>query len=216
MKAVIFDLDGLLLDTERIHAQVYERIANRYDRTIPEAVQARLRGRRSEDSAATLIEAVGLPLNVEEFLTIRLPLVEAAIQAAPPMPGAVELVRSLHAAGVPQAIATSSNRSAFAHKTVPHRSWLDLCNPVICGDEPGLWRSKPAPDIFLIAAERLGVTPADCLVFEDAAAGIAAGKAAGMTVVAVPGPGADPDELAIADVLLDSLEQFDLGAWGLA
>jgi pseudouridine-5'-monophosphatase len=77
-------------------------------------------------------------------------------------------------------------------------------------------RAKPAPDIFLTAAAQLGVAPENCLVFEDAPSGVAAAKAAGMSVIAVPDPNMSHDAFADASEIIDSLELFDLEKWGLS
>jgi pseudouridine-5'-monophosphatase len=85
----------------------------------------------------------------------------------------------------------------------------------VLGDDPEVNRGKPAPDIFLAAARRLGVTPQQCLVLEDAPSGVEAARAAGMSVVAVPYPGMDHRAFAGASHVLPSLESFNPALWGL-
>jgi pseudouridine-5'-monophosphatase len=122
------------------------------------------------------------------------------------MPGARALTAALAARAVPQAVATSSGRRLFDLKTAQHREWFRVFDAVVLGDDPRLHRGKPAPDIFLLAAKELGVDPASCLVFEDATVGVAAARAAGMQVIAVPDPENDPRPFADADLVLPSLE----------
>ena len=87
---------------------------------------------------------------------------------------------------------------------------------IVCGDDPAVKHGKPAPDIYLEAARRVGVDPSECLVFEDALSGVMAGKAAGCTVVAVPDPRMDKTIFEnVADIVLDSLTKFDGRPWGI-
>lgn len=86
---------------------------------------------------------------------------------------------------------------------------------VVLGDDPEVHEGKPAPDVFLVVARRLGVAPEKCLVFEDSPAGIAAARRAGMHAVAVPDPNMSAAAYEQADQVLRSLEEFDPAAWGL-
>jgi len=132
------------------------------------------------------------------------------------MPGAVDLVQSLHTARIPMAVATSTHRSLFELKTTRHQEWFRLFDVIVLGDDSRIKSSKPAPDIFLQAASDLNADPTHCLVFEDSPAGVAAGRAAGMQVVAVPYPGMDRTQLNQADVLIDSLAHLTLRDLGLS
>lgn len=193
-QAVIYDLDGLLLDTEPIHAQVYDEVAQQFGVQLDPAFQAKLRGRPSRETSRLIVETLNLPVTPAEFLAIRKPIIEARVAQSPARPGAAELVQALHQRQFPQAIATSSTQPAFAIKTQQHQHWFRLIETVVCGDDPQLERPKPAPDIFWLAAKRLGVKPEACLVFEDSVSGVRAALEAGMTVIAVPDP-ADRDRL---------------------
>jgi len=114
-------------------------------------------------------------------------------------------VAALAARRVAQAVATSSSRPLFELKTRRHREWFRTFDVIVCGDDPRCVRGKPAPDIFLVAAAELGARPAACVVVEDSPAGVAAGRAAGMQVVAVPDPAMDRTRFAEADLVVDSL-----------
>jgi len=212
---VIYDLDGLLLDTEPIYAQVYQAIAHRYGKTLSESVKSQISGRNALDSARTLIEMLELPLTPESFLREREPLLRDLLPHAQPLPGAVRLTQHLHQHHVRQAVATSSAGLSFDLKTSNHTQWLALFDCIVKGDDPAIGRGKPAPDIFLIAAQRLGADPAACLVFEDALAGVKAAIAAGMCVVAVPDSSMDKQLYHDADQVLNSLSEFQPQLWQL-
>ncbi|WP_398335531.1 HAD family hydrolase [Vulcanococcus sp.] len=197
--ACLFDLDGLLLDTEPLHAQAWQQAARHFGRELSAEELMALRGRRRHDCADTVrgwIAASGGPsLNSAELLAVRQPIAEALLVQAPPMAGAPELVEHCHRQGIPMALATSSSREAVALKAGPH-PWLQRIGVRVHGDDPQLERGKPAPDVFLLAAGRLGVAAADCWAFEDSPAGVAAAQAAGCRVHVLPPPHLDDDALA--------------------
>ncbi|MGF1491061.1 MAG: HAD-IA family hydrolase [Microcoleaceae cyanobacterium] len=212
---LIYDLDGLLLDTEPLHAKVNQMLANRYDKVIDPELMSQLRGRKSHDSAGLIIETLQLPISVTDYLKEKDAIIYQFYPNVPPLPGAVELTQHLASHQIPQAIATSSSSRPFAEKTQSHQQWFSIFQQIVRGDDPELKRGKPAPDIFLLAAQRMGANPENCLVFEDALVGMKAGKAAGMSVVAVPDADADRQLYGDADQVLDSLKQFKPEQWGL-
>ena len=211
---VIFDLDGLLLDTETINAKVNHTIAGRYGKTFDLSVKVKIAGRSTLDSAQILVEMLQLPVTPEAYLEERKAIIYDLYPQAKPLKGAIRLTRHLHRHQIPQALASSSSRHHFNLKT-SHQPWFSLFDCIVLGDDPALKQSKPAPDIFLIAAERLGASPKHCLVFEDAVAGMQAAKAAGMSVVVVPAPDIDPQLYQNADQILTSLEEFEPQLWQL-
>ncbi len=212
---LIYDLDGLLLDTEGFYTQAAQTIAASFGKHFDWSIKAKLLGRPGLDAARILIETLELPLTPEDYLEYRRPILEALFPTTSFLPGAYELTQHLHRQGIPQAIATSSTASIFDLKTHHLSDWIDCFEVVVRGDDPFLKQGKPAPDIFLLAAQRLGAEPQHCLVFEDAPSGVIAAKAAGMRVIAVPDPHMDPAAYLQADALLTHLNQFEPGLWGL-
>ena len=215
IKAVIVDMDGLLLDTEGIYTEVTQAIAQKYGKTFDWSHKQHIIGRGARDLAHYVVEALELPISVDEFLEIRAPLMTARFPEALGMVGAEALVRHLKANGVPIAVGTSSSSKYFALKTQQHQDWFSLFDTIVTADDPEVGAAKPAPDIFLVAARRLGVAPADCLVFEDSPFGVTAAKAAGMFALAVPDSAMAPEKYTHADGRLGSLLEFTPAHWGL-
>lgn len=211
--ACLFDLDGLLLDTEPLQARAWREAAAQFGVALSEEQLMQLRGRRRLDCAHQVIawidEKGGTPVASEELLARRQPIAEALLGGARPMPGAPELVLRCREQAIPMAIATSSSREAVERKAGPH-PWLAQISERVHGDDPELQAGKPAPDVFLLAAKRLGVDSRDCWAFEDSPAGARAALAAGCRVhVLVPAEmplGAYPENVT----LLSSLEQVQL------
>jgi pseudouridine-5'-monophosphatase len=211
---VIYDNDGLLLDTEPFYTEAHGEVVARYGKTFDWSIKSKIIGLRAEDSARICIDALGIPLTVEEYLEARKAKLEELFPKSEPLPGAVRLTRWFASQGVPQAVATSAERYHFDLKILRHLKWYDLFNCIVTGDDPEVGRGKPAPDIFLLAARRMQADPERCLVFEDSPAGIAAARAAGMYAVAVPDPHMDHGVYRDAHEILRSLEEFDPSRWG--
>jgi pseudouridine-5'-monophosphatase len=205
---LIYDFDGLLLDTEPIHWQVNAAIAQRYGKTFTLSVHTKIIGRTAPDSAQIVVDMLNLPLTVEQYLDERDELIFDLYPAAQPMPGAREITQQFYDAGIPQAIATSSGQKRFSQKCLRYQDWLQQFDCIVLGDDPAIQQGKPAPDSFLVTAERLQADPQQCLVFEDSLAGVTAAKRAGMTVIAVPSPDLDKGLFQEADQVLDSLHDF--------
>lgn len=184
----IFDMDGVLLDTEHIYTEVTQEIVGRFGKTFDWSIKSQMVGRPSIESARYLVKTLELPIGPEEYLEEREHSFQTRMPDAEPKPGAVELVRALSQRGVPIAVATSSHRHMFDLKTRRHGDWFGLFDRIILGDDPRIEQGKPAPDIFLLAASELGAKPETCIVFEDAPAGVEAALAAGMLVVGIPDP----------------------------
>jgi pseudouridine-5'-monophosphatase len=211
---VIFDLDGVLLDTEPLYTEATRRIVEPYGKVFDWSVKGEMMGRGSLESARYLIAALELPLSPEAYLAQRKPILEELFAEAAELPGAQALVRALHAHGIPMALATSSERSLCALKIARH-GWFSSFQAVVCGDDPSVARLKPAPDIFLVAARALDAPPEQCLVFEDSLAGVEAARAANMQVVALPDRNLDRARFTHADLVIGSYEELSLRDLGL-
>jgi len=212
---VIYDMDGVLLDTEPFYTKVATIIAGRFGRVFDGALKSRMIGKRAADAAAIFVEALGLPITATDLLAMRQSLLEELLLQAEPLPGAMRLTTHLHAHGIPQAVATSSDGHHFELKTRRHKTWFGTFQCIVIGDDPALRYGKPAPDIFLLAARSLGADPAACLVFEDAPAGVEAARAAGMNVIALPDRNVDASQYAGAHQILSGLAAFQPPDWGL-
>ena len=131
------------------------------------------------------------------------------------MPGAKEITKHFYQHGISQAIATSSGYPMFEAKKEKNKKWFSQFEQIVKGDDHELKNGKPAPDIFLLAAKRLGFKPENCLVFEDAPSGVEAAISAGMSVVAIPDPNSDLSNYKNATLILSSLNEFIPENWGL-
>jgi pseudouridine-5'-monophosphatase len=212
---VLYDMDGLLLDTEPFYTEVTQAIVGRYGHTFEWSLKSRMMGKKAADSARILVDALQLPITPEDYLRERESMLASLFPTAQAMPGARRLTGHLARHGIPQAVATSSHGREFELKIKQHREWFACFQCVVLGDDPAVKRGKPAPDIFLAAATRMGAVPSQCLVFEDAPSGVEAARAAGMPVVAVPNPAMSTDAYRDATQILSSLEAFDPAFWGL-
>lgn len=208
-------MDGLLLDTEPFYTRATQAIVGRFGHTFDWSLKSRMIGKKAIDSARILIEALDLPITPEDYLRERESMLAELFPTVEAMPGALRLTTHLARHGIPQAVASSSSRRDFNLKTTQHREWFSRFQCIVLGDDPDVKRGKPAPDIFLIAAARLGATPERCLVLEDAPSGVEAALAAGMAVVAVPNPEMSRDGFGASSRILPSLELFDPAEWGL-
>lgn len=186
--ALIFDLDGVLVNTVGLHAQAWAHLAARHGIAFNESDMPRLRGRQRRDCLLDLF--AGQPLTEAEisaYLEIKdryyLDLLAAAAPDDLLVAGAADLIAATRAQGLKLGVASSSaNAIAVLHFV----GLYDLLDAV--GDGLTVARSKPAPDIFIWTAGALGVSPARCLVFEDSRAGITGARRAGMFAVGIGAP----------------------------
>jgi pseudouridine 5'-phosphatase len=212
---VLYDMDGLLLDTEGFYTIVNRHIAQQYGKEYDPSLKPKTMGLKAEDSARILIDELGLPLTPAEYLQARKGLLDELFPKSEPKPGAVRLTQHLHVHKIPQAVATSTSRHHFELKTTRHKNWFKIFECFVIGDDPEVKQGKPSPDIFLVAAGKMKAKPQCCLVFEDAPSGVKAARAAGMHVIAVPDSNMADYPFPEADEILASLVEFDPAKWGL-
>jgi HAD superfamily hydrolase (TIGR01509 family) len=206
--AVVFDLDGVIIDSEQVWDEVREGLARERGGRWSEQAQADMMGMSSTEWSRYLHDVVGLPEPPEEINreVVRRMLARYSEQL-PLIDGAVDAVKRL-AAHWPVGVASSSNRELIDHVLEP--SGLASCFKVTVSSEE-VDRGKPAPDVYLEAAHRLGVDPTRCVAIEDSASGIRSAHAAAMHVVAIPNRAFPPpaDVLALAGVVLESITHLD-------
>ena len=207
IEAIIFDMDGVLLDSERLYTEATNEVLREFGKVFDWPLKIELMGRSPVESARILLERLEVPLTPAEFLERERPILERLFRNVSAMQGAPELVSALTRRGYKLGIATSSSRRTFELKRLNH-DWFSMFSVVVCGDHEGVKAFKPAPDIFLAAASELGVEPARCLVVEDSLAGVEAAQSAGMRVVALPDSALDPARYAAADLVVQSHDQL--------
>jgi beta-phosphoglucomutase len=184
--AVIFDLDGVLTDTAELHYQSWQRIADELGLPFDRHANEALRGLSREESLERLLgprSAEFSPQRKQEITARKNAEYLARVSSMTPadlLPGARELLTAVRETGLGVAVASSSRNAGAVIDRLGIRALLDA---VVDGNDAP--RSKPDPQVFLLAAERLGVPPRRCAVVEDAASGVAAALAAGMKVVGI-------------------------------
>jgi beta-phosphoglucomutase-like phosphatase (HAD superfamily) len=207
--AVVFDMDGVLVDTEPIWESVRARFAGRHGRSWGPEDHPYVAGRSSREWAASMRERLGISVGEDEIeRAIVDGVVEALRRDGPPqVAGAADAARRV--AGMTRtALASSAHREIIA-ATLAAIGLDGTFDAVVSSDDVA--RGKPNPDVFIEAARRVGAAPERCMVVEDSLAGVLAGRAAGMTVVLVPIPSFPPPPKAIetADWILDRLDALD-------
>jgi HAD superfamily hydrolase (TIGR01509 family) len=208
IEAVVFDLDGVLIQTEELWDEVREGLARGGGGRYGEEEQRAMMGMSSPEWSRYMHDHVGLPASPDEITAeVVRQMARRYREQLPLIDGAVEAVERL-AARWPLGVASSSNRELI--DLVLELSGLDRYFRVTVSSEE-VERGKPAPDVYLEACRRLGVEPTRAAAVEDSHAGIASAKAAGMRVVAIPNPSFPPGDeaLADADVVLRSLDELD-------
>ncbi|KAM6496964.1 HAD-like domain containing protein [Amanita muscaria] len=234
---VLFDMDGLMIDSERIYTEVTNQILRPYGKEMTWDIKAGCMGKPQLAAAEHLLSFFpDIPISTDSYLKTRNELQDQLWPTVPLLPGVRELVHHLKAHNIPMAIATSSRRDKFELKTKHLGDVFDCFEgKVVCGDDKqyGL-RGKPHPDIFLAAARELlgrdvGYADKECsldqlkerakgLVFEDSLPGVQAGKRAGMSVVWIPDNNlldVEYSEVEKADQTLKSLKEFVPEEWCL-
>jgi len=207
IEAVVFDMDGVIVDSEQVWDDVREALVRERGGRWHERAQADMMGMSSVEWSAYMHERLGLPeppAEINDEVVRR--MLDRYRADLPLLPGAVEAVERL-AARWPLAVASSSNRPLI--EAVLEAAGISSRFATTVSSEE-VQRGKPSPDVYLEAARRLGIAPARCAAIEDSANGLRAAHAAGMRVLALPNPHYPPaeDALALAHAVLRSAEEL--------
>lgn len=206
IQAVLFDLDGLMFDSEPHSLASWEAVLIERGVQLDQLTIDSILGLRIDATARTLIDKYHLPDTVPGLADAKTEYQIAHLDGnVPPMPGLIELIDEIDRRGLKKAIASSGIRR-YVEAVLRANGLLDRFSVIITGDQVA--HGKPAPDVFLAAARALNVEPQHCLVLEDAPAGVQAAKAAGMTCIAVPDHSVAQLDLSQADRVVTSLHEI--------
>jgi HAD superfamily hydrolase (TIGR01509 family) len=207
--AVVFDMDGVLVDTEPSFHEALNEVLAPTGKRIEWEPYKKFLGTSTSVTWRGVMAELGLDLDGRDYVErYNETLVEVLARPKPLLPGVASLIERLRAQSKPIAVATSSNRAwleaVFRGASLPLETFDALVSREM------VERSKPAPDLYLRAAELLGVAPARCVAIEDTPPGIASAKAAGMYAIQTRSASSALPPIADADLVLDSLESFPL------
>lgn len=206
--AALFDMDGLMIDSDRIISRAYETVLKEYGKEPKYNSRGIVHtpGISAADNWRNLVKVYGIDADIGDLAERKNRLhVEYMKQGVDAMPGLVNLLKILQEHHIKMAIASSSRRELVEY-AIKYLGIQDYFDGVVAGNE--VPNSKPAPDIFLAAAKVLGTSPSSCVVFEDAISGVRAAKAGGFPCVAIPAKDElDNPDFQIADIILPSLSQ---------
>ena len=193
MKAVIFDMDGVIIDSESIHADMKIRTLTHFG--IPCSMEDCVAyvGRSAKAFFTDFAKFATTPVSIQESNSIY------------PIDGVLDLLYQLHSEGIPVALASSADRKVI-NAVLTKFGLMDCFEYILSGAE--LPASKPNPAIYQLTAKALGFAPADCVVIEDATAGIMAAKDAGAYCIAYDNPNSGPQDLSRADKIVSSLSDI--------
>ncbi len=205
IRAVIFDMDGTMFDTEVLWGHITARLTERYGAVFDSAVRVQMMGKKDHEALTVLKDFFHLDASVEELITVRRQMIMDDTSSVAVKEGLMELLDLIDELGIKKAVATSSFQ-AFADKLLAQFDVAKRFTVVVTGDQVS--RSKPDPMIFLEAAKRLDVAPAECLVIEDAQNGVEAAHAGGMKVFAIPHDASRHHDFSKATAVLQSMREI--------
>ncbi len=202
-KGVIFDMDGLLFDTEAVWQRNWSRVAADMGIDLPEAFRKEICGTSGEIMKRVIEKYYGVDDGTEIMQNVINGVHSDLKDNVPEKPGLHEILEHFRNKGMKMAVASSSSQAQI-ESNCRNAGILEYFDALVSGAQIG--KSKPAPDIFLAAAEKIGIAPEDCYVFEDAFNGVQAGYAAGSAVIMIPDMTAPTDEIrAMTYAVYDSL-----------
>ena len=206
LKAIIFDMDGVLVDSEPLHLLAMQKLLQHYEIDYSEHDNREFLGKKDLVIFEILIDRFKLDLTPSQFVDVKEELmVELIVSKAIARPGVDSLLERARSLDVPMAVASSATLPTInlVVDTLNIRHYFKtLCS----GDQ--VRHGKPAPDVYLLAAEQIGVAPKDCLVIEDTITGLTAGKAAGMFCVSIPCEATAHQDHSIADLSLSRIDEI--------
>lgn len=204
LRAVTFDLDGLMVNTEELYDVVMQELCLRRSLQFTDDLRVKMMGRPGHISIAYMIEHHALTEDTVEGLLAESDLLFSGVleERLELMPGLIELLDALEAAGIPKGIGTSSRRK-YVDQVLARFELADRFVFILSAED--VTQGKPHPEIYLAAARRQGVLPAEMMVLEDSQNGCAAAVAAGAFAVAVPGVHSRTHDFAGAQLLANSL-----------
>lgn len=204
IKGLIFDMDGLMIDSERLYFEVERDMAARFDRTVDERILWRMMGRSPQEGLKIFVGELDLPLSVDEAIEMRNSLMRHKLRTElVPMPGLFDIVETFHGR-LKLAVCTGA-QSEFLDIVMEGLGLRDRFSVLQHSD--GIDRGKPDPEIYLLTCGKMGLAPADCVVLEDSSNGALAGKRAGCTVIAVPSDYTRGQDFGFVDHLASNLAE---------
>ena len=207
-RAVVFDLDGVLWDGEPLYHEAFNVVLEPYGYSVTSEDYVNIIGHSVEAAWGWVLNNFKIREDPEKFLRrYNEAALELLSQPVEPLPGVRELLAELRGRGLPIGLASASLRQ-WVNATIRGLHIENAFDATVSASE--VERSKPAPDLYLAAAEKLGIPPADCLAVEDTGAGIASAKAAGMFAVQVRASSTALAPLPQADLVIDDYSEFDL------
>lgn len=204
LQAVIFDIDGLMIDSEKVAEAITADFLAEQGHTLTREFTASMVGLRADECTRRIIDRFELKMSSAEVDRAMVGHWQRHLEIGiPPMPGLFALMDELTRRAIPWGVATASEHE-YAVKNLQNLGLETRCRAIAAGDE--VVQSKPAPDVYLLAAQRLGVAPALCLALEDSEPGCRAAASAGMTVAVVPTDFTNSAEFKCASFRLSSLD----------
>ena len=217
IKAIIFDNDGTLMDTEGVYTDMHQYMTGQ---PLTWDFKLKLMGSNPTELARKTINHCNLNYSIPDFITKMRSYLDSRWPEVQMLPGAEDVIDKFYSMHIPMSIATSSSREEFLLKSSTHHNVTNVMDHIICGTDVA--RGKPNPDLFLKAFNlwdcKYHIQPCNTLVFEDAPNGVKAANNAGMPVVYVPDPHVNAQQAlrdagATATLILDSLESFNFNSF---